>query len=359
MPKRGENIYKRKDGRCEGRYFSGLKTDGKKKYASIYAKTYAEAKQKLTIIKAEIKPHIKEVIFKTAAQKWLSYNKQRVKDSTLENYSYLLKRHILPYFGGCAMSKIEPSLVNKFIEIKLTKGKLKQNTGISKKYMQDILSIVKSIAKFAELEYSIPYKLACVSSPKPIKIEPQILDDNEIKQLSNVLVNDIDCIKLSILIFMYTGLRIGEVCALKWCDFDPANSSLHIRRTIQRITDNCGSITLIEDIPKTANSLRVIPLPDIIIKYLKDLNSNESDYITGIEPYKLRRSFKRILKDNDMKNIRFHDLRHSFASWGLRLNFDIKSLSEILGHANAAKTLNYYAHSSIEQEQKCMNMLKP
>ncbi len=358
MPRKGENIYKRKDGRWEGRYICGKKPDGKKKYGSVYGKTYMEVKQKLITLKSSIKIDFNSVQFKAAACKWLDYSKQRVKLSTHANYTYIVEKHLLPYFKNKNVESIDIPCVNHFINEKLKNGKLKQNKGISKKYMQDILSILKSIMKFCEQEYNTPYKIATVTSPRPEKKEIDVLKKDDMKKLSSYLTKNTDRINICILIAMFTGLRIGEVCGLKWSDFNYKDKTLTIRQTVQRITNNKGSTVLIRTTPKTSASARTIPIPDKLCKIIYTKIEKNSEYISNAEPYTVRRRFKHVLEMCDVKNMRFHDLRHNFASWGLRLNFDIKTLSEILGHSNTAMTLNLYAHTSMEQKKKYMDLLK-
>lgn len=157
---------------------------------------------------------------------------------------------------------------------------------------------------------------------------------------------------------MFTGLRIGEVCGLKWNDFNCNEKTLTVRRTVQRITDNKGSTALIRTTPKTSASARTIPIPDKLCKIINTKIKKDSEYISNSEPYIVRRRFKNILKICNIKSMRFHDLRHNFASWGLRLNFDIKTLSESLGHSSTAMTLNIYSHTSMELKRKYMDRLK-
>lgn len=168
---------------------------------------------------------------------------------------------------------------------------------------------------------------------------------------------------MGILLALYTGLRIGEVCGLKWEDFNEADSSISVRRTVQRITDNAGSTEFIVDTPKTKASRRTIPLPDFLCKLMAKMKKNDNCPIVSEakaykEPSQMRIYFYKLLHTLSIPALRFHDLRHTFATECIQLKFDTKTLSEILGHTNVSMTLNRYVHSSIEIKRKHMKLIK-
>ena len=360
MPKKGENIYKRKDGRWEGRFLT--ESMGEKKYISVYGHSYKEVKQKL--IERRTDSHAASFIsFGRAANEWLTDVKPRVKESTYINYEYLLKRQILPQFSGKDMRKLDTGEMNRFIREKSENGRLKGKGGISKKYLRDIVAIVKSVANFCEQEYEIPNKIRNVKTPKVERREGKMLSPAEQQRLTKCLMSRVSTVNLGILLALYTGLRIGEVCGLRWEDYDSAEGTITVRRTVQRIPDNSGRTRLHVGTPKTQSSLRTIPLPLPLIRLLNKLKAdNNSFIITGTEavpePSRLRSAFKRTLKEYGLRDIRFHDLRHLFASNCIRMNFDVKSLSEILGHANASMTLNRYVHTTLDTKRQYMNLIK-
>lgn len=361
MPRRGENIYKRKDGRWEGRYCSKKNTDGRKHYISVYAHSYREVKEKLRSCKEAAAPG--RILFRNIAEQWLAYTKLNVKISTYNNYRYLLNKHILMFFGNIDMRKLCPRHVNRFITEKLTNGKIKRNEGISKKYLQDMLVIVKAIAAFCEQEYEILDKIRKVKSVRYEQTEMKTLNQSEQKMLTKKLITKPSRFNIGILLSLYTGLRLGEVCGLRWSDFNEQEHTITIRRTVQRISDNDGSTIFIEGTPKTKASIRTIPLPDFIWKILCGIKSSSdipiiSESENYIEPALLRKYFGKILKENKINPIRFHDLRHTFATNCIRLNFDIKTLSEILGHSSVSMTLNRYVHSSMEIRKEYMSLIR-
>lgn len=296
------------------------------------------------------------------AEKWLEFTKIHVKRSTYENYVYLLNRHIIPHFKDINMRKITCGTINAFIVEKLTNGRLKQKGGISKKYLQDMLSIIKSVVKFCEFEYGIPNKIYNMRTPKPEKTEMKVLELGEKRLLSEFLLNDSNPLNIGILLALYTGMRIGEICGLKWENFNIADGTITVKRTVQRIGNNKGGTILLDGTPKTAASLRTIPLPKFLSKILVRRVGNVentllSDNEKYTEPSTLRRYFKALLKRFGISEIRFHDLRHTFASDCVQLNFDVKTLSEILGHTNVSTTLNRYVHSSLRIKRKYMELI--
>lgn len=359
MSRKGENIYKRKDGRWEGRYACGIKANGRSKYISVYGSSYKEVKEKLRMRKSESSHGSKKLRFCDAAEKWLEYIRLRVKISTFSNYTYLVKKHIVNYFAGRYINELDPREINAFIKFKLSDGKLKSTGGISKKYMRDILYVVKSIAAFCEQEYGIENLIKNITSPKPEKKEMPILKEAETKRLSRRLMKNTSDTDILILLSLYTGLRIGEACGLRWGDYDSAKRLISVRRTVQRVSNNDGTTSRIEGAPKTQSSARTIPIPDFICRILNNIKSEKKpeEPIALTEPRLLRRKFLKLLKECNIRRIRYHDLRHNFASWGLRLHFDVKALSEILGHSSAAVTLDRYAHTSMEVKRKYMELL--
>ena len=302
-----------------------------------------------------------KITFEQIAQNWLNDVELRVKPSTLENYRYLLRRHILPIFGDVDMRRLSPEKVNCFVENKLKHGRLRGKGELSRKYLKDIVSIIRSVAKYAAQMYDIPNKVHCKIRSE--RRETRVLKGSERARLAKRLMTDPSGYDFGILTSMSTGLRIGEICGLTWGDFDENDKLIHVRRTVQRVSDNNGSTRLLIGEPKTASSVRIIPLPDFLYEVLKRYKKSSETYIASetaspAEPAKLRRYFKQITEECRIKDIRFHDLRHSFATECVKLEFDIKSLSEILGHSNVTMTLNRYVHSSIEMKRKFMNLLK-
>jgi len=357
MPRRGENIYKRKDGRWEGRYKCGYDDSGKVRYRSVYAKTYQEVREKLQKLKSTVVDYVssgKRTVGELFNE-WLTAVKLKVKMSTYACYHMKITKHILPVFGGLAYEKLTVSSVHDFIQ-----GKLKE--GLSAKYVSDIIIVFKSMAKYVSKVHGYVNPLENVVLPKKEKNSMKLLSKSEQESLCRFVLNTPDNTKLGILLSYYAGLRIGEVCGLKWSDIDLNKGVLKVERTVQRVYEN-GSTKLMIDTPKSRSSIREIPLPKFLAEILRKFKSNDSVYVVSgteklIEPRTLQYRFKALLKKADLPSVNYHSLRHMFATNCIALGFDVKTLSEILGHATVETTLNRYVHSSMERKTACMSLLK-
>ena len=356
MARRGENIYHRKDGRWEGRYKYGYSKDGKAKYRSVYGHTYAEAKQKLTSLKAKPSDSygICHLTVKKISEEWLSVVRLRVKPSTFANYQMKVDKHILPEFGGLRYDMLTVQKVNRFIQNKL-------DSGLSAKYVSDIIIVFKTMAKYASKARGFRNILADVTLPKTEKKETILLTRTQQAKLVRYLRCNMSSTALCILLSLYTGLRVGEICGLMWGDIDFQKNCITVRRTIQRIHTGSGT-DVVSDTPKSRTSRRCIPVPAPILKMLRMFRSNENYYVLSgseriIEPRTLQRRFKSILKNAELPLVNYHSLRHAFATNCLQAGFDVKTLSEILGHASVETTLNRYVHTSMDRMRACMELL--
>lgn len=372
MSKRGENIYKRKDGRWEGRYIKNRDFSGKVQYGYIYGKTYSETKQKLLDAKfaqtLSVKPaNTFNISFKEGLELWLQITKRDVKESTFSRYCHLIDTHITPYLGECLMSQTDTMQLEEYVNRLLLSGRVDGSGGLSAKTTTDILMIVKSMSEYVQhLGYSISFntsRLSVKRKEKPIRI----LSITEQKKLERTLLTDLNYIKFGILLSLYTGIRLGEICALRWRNFDFHAGTIQIKETMQRIqnTDvgNGTRTKIVFTTPKTKNSSRIIPLPDQILVIAKELSCAPSSFVlTGspdkyIEPRTMQNHFKKIITESALQDINYHALRHTFATRCVEVGFEIKSLSEILGHATVNITLNRYVHSSFELKRENMNRL--
>ncbi len=358
MPRKGENIYKRKDGRWEGRYRVGYNDSGTAKYRSVYGKSYQEVKTKLIELKAEPVPTSSsgKLTVKELFEEWLSAVRLKVKESTYANYRMKADKHILSEFGGLRYEQLTVQMLHSFIEKKL-------KFGLSAKYVSDIVIVFKSMAKYISRVHGFRNPLADVILPKVTKTEMKLFSENQQNQLCRHLLKNTDNTSICILLSLYTGLRIGETCGLKWEDIDFEKSILTVRRTVQRIRTGIHGTKLIVDTPKSRSSQRTIPIPRFFMDILQKFRDNDNYYVLSgnfkvTEPRTMQRKFKSILKKADLPSINYHALRHMFATSCIKLGFDVKTLSEILGHASVETTLNRYVHSSMERKTQCMNLLK-
>lgn len=369
MPRKGENIYKRKDGRWEGRYIQSYDATGKAKYCYIYGKTYGEVKRKLFDKRST--PQKSNAVgqntltYDEVLDLWLHSSHMNTKESTYARYTHLINTHIKPQLGKYQLSKLSTEIIETFIETQLTIGRLDNTGGLAPKTVTDILTIIKSTIEYANYK-GLP--VICNLSKLTIKKkekEMRVLTQSEQDALIAVLTDDMDLYKFGVLLSLYTGIRVGELCALQWEDFNITRTTLKIRKTMQRIQDTenraFSKTKIVITEPKSQCSVREIPLPSFVTDISHRFVSNPKSYIlTGseryIEPRTMQNRFKSYIKASGISDANFHALRHTFATRCVEVGFEIKTLSEILGHANVNITLNRYVHSSFEL--KCSNMNK-
>lgn len=361
MPRRGENIRKRKDGRWEGRYKVGVRENGKTKYSSVYGRTYSECKSKLesekSLIAQGTKARYPKLRVKELLSTWLSINRMRIKKSTEAKYKNVIETHILPELGDVFISDLNSKTINNFLEKKLKSGKVNGRGGLSPSYVKTIAVIVESALKYAQSErYCLPLNSPIV---KPLlkKKEVKILAPETQRALENVLLTDMNETKLGIFIVLQTGLRLGELCALKWNDVDFKSEIINVNNTVSRIRCDDGEKAkskLIIDTAKTESSVRKIPISSSLMPILmKMYRSSASEYVVsttqefvGTRTFEYR--YKSLLCKHGIPQINFHALRHTFATRCIEAGVDVKTLSEILGHANVSITLGTYVHPSMD-----------
>lgn len=352
MPRRGENIYKRKDGRWEARYVKGVSIDGRKKYGSVYAKTYGEvkAKQNQILLNSNFKEsHLRKTVA-LIMHEWLDSNKAQIKISSYQKYKTVIEKHIQPQLGFLEVQHLTKSTVQQYTESLLEKG-------LSKTTVNDSLIILSMGLSFAEEKYNI--QVPKVSLLKNQPKEMRVLTVEEQNVLVRFLLIKDDVFGFGMLLALFTGLRIGELCALTWNDI--SENTITINKTVQRLK-NGNSTEIVILPPKTKSSFRTIPIPlelsSMINRRRSFGNVLKQDNGKPVEPRLLQMKFKKYTAECGIDNINFHALRHSFATRCIEIGFDVKTLAEILGHSDVKTTLNKYVHSTMTQKAKQMNMLK-
>ena len=356
MSRRGSNIYKRADGRYEGRIKIGYDENQKLCYKYVYGKTLAEVKEKMeqsySLKRTETKPIIKLTV-KEVCSEWLESKRLTVKQSTYANYSRLLKNHIYPLLGGQAYSLLSKKQLNSFISELVSDGRKDGKGGLSSKTVKDIFIVLKSVSSYARREYGFENVCADVKSPKVRNTELKVLSEHEIRKLNLYIRHNLDRVNLCILICLYTGIRIGEMCGLKWENVNLQEGFIVINKTVQRISMGKGTSEIVVDVPKTESSVRTVFMPDFLTGILEDFKRSPSIYVlSGLnvpkEPRILQYRFKKVLKDCGIRDVPFHSLRHTYASLCIKKGFDVKALSELLGHSTVNLTLDRYVHTSDE-----------
>lgn len=361
MARRGENIYKRSDGRWEGRYIQSKDTFGKAVYKSVYAHSYMEVKEKLKKCQTSSEEkHNKneEYNFEFFADCWLYAVKMKCKLSTYNKYKNLYNNYIDPIIHNYKIDDIDMAMIQ---QITLT------NSQLSPKTQNDILCVVKQILNYAEANgcrNNVNLKSFSIRQESP---DMRVLSYEEQNAFMSYLLEKPDLCKIGVYLCLYTGIRIGELCALRYGDISLETQILSVRKTMQRvqIEGKSSKTEVIITEPKSKKSIRDIPLPAPLIEVIRKWYSTmtPTDYIlTGksdkfIEPRLLEYRFKQYIKLCGLENINFHALRHSFATRCVEAGFDVKTLSEILGHVNVNITLNRYVHSSMDLKKFNMEKL--
>lgn len=377
MSRHGENIRKRKDGRWEARYIVGHKENGKAQYQSIYGRTYEEVRDlrnahmaqmvaQNTVQSVQMDTGVYKVTFGQLMVDWLKSVESDVKESTYSKYVFLVEKHILPELGKELLATMSNETMDQFISKKLKEGKIHAEGGLSPKSVSSLLSIIKQALDFGvQRGYPCPNHII-IKGPRQKKADIMILSQQEQQKLEQYLFTCFDEIHAGMILSLYAGLRIGEVCALKWSDFDFTNNTVAVQRTMTRIQDvspNAAQRTkIVIGRPKTECSNRIIPLPAFLVHDLSLLSSQPSFYIltnseSYMEPRTYYRKYKIEMEHCGLGHFNYHALRHTFATRCIENNFDLKSLSEILGHANVTTTMQKYVHPSMNLKRQHMDRL--
>ena len=371
MSRKGENIYKRKDGRWEGRYIKSRTDSGKIVYGYVYAKTYREVKRKLkeNIPPLQFNPVVmvstNATVFSTVAFDWFESIKSQTKESTRNKYHNMLTDYILPIYGEQTLDLITYDFIELQCNVLLTTGGKKGN-GLSTKTVKDILAVIRNVLKFAVRKGMY---VSCDGSAVQMKhtTKPmRVLSKWEQEQLCNYLLTDLEPCNIGILVCLFTGLRVGEICALRWEDVSLTDKTIRVQHTLQRIQTKSNEelkTKIVMTKPKSICSIRTIPIPEELNNVLFAHKKVSVGYVLTnhaykfVEPRTMQNRFKRALKLSGIEDANFHALRHTFATRCIELGFDVKSLSEILGHATVNITMNRYVHPTLELKKENMEKL--
>lgn len=290
---------------------------------------------------------------------WQADKKQYVKRSTYSAYSLLVNNHLIPAFAGAY--DVTEEMVQSFVFTKLEQG-------LSQKSIKDILIVLKMILRFAVKQGFMQHREIDVKFPtERERQELEVLSRSSQKQIMEYVQRHFTFMNLGIYICLCAGLRIGEVCALVWDDIDVESEVINVSKTIQRIYVIEGGekhTEVIIDTPKSKNSIREIPIAKDLLKMIKPFKKvvNGGFYVLTnsaqpTEPRTYRNYYKRLMKELDMPKLKFHGLRHSFATRCIESRCDYKTVSVLLGHSNISTTLNLYVHPNMEQKKKCVEQM--
>lgn len=274
-------------------------------------------------------------------------------------YQLHLEHHLLPLFGE--MTLIKEETVQEFVTSKLT-------AGLNPKSVRDILIVLKMVTRFgAKLgAFAYPDWNIRFPSEQPARRAP-VFSLRHQRKLMDHLHNNFSFRNLGILICLNTGMRIGEICALKWNDVDERQAIITVSKTVERIyliEKSRRHTELILSSPKTKNSFREIPIARELLRIIKPLKerTDKDYYIVSnsprpVEPRTYRAYFRKLLQSLDIPEIKFHGLRHSFATRCIESQCDYKTVSAILGHASITTTMNLYVHPNRDHKMRCINKM--
>lgn len=369
MPRRGNNIYKRQDGRWEGRILKETALPGEARYKYVYGRTYGEIKKKMEAVRLEMKSSRPgcHITMEEAVGLWLSDRQDCWKATTNAAYRSLTGKYIVPFMGSCEISTINDQTLRQFAERirRRENGKL-----LSNGYLHGICSIVLMVLNHMRKKYRFAVEIPELPDFLSRRGSPAALPgESDLRTLENYLKGhpSKDGTSLGILVSLYTGIRIGELCALRWENIDLEDEIISIRQDVQRMKnfgEGESNTTVIFQTPKTETSVREIPIPPALLPYLKaHQEKGEAFLIHGkrkpfAEPRTVEYRFAKILDVCSLKHFRFHMLRHVFATRCISMGFDVKSLSELLGHSNVKTTLSLYVHSSMTRKKQLMKLFQ-
>lgn len=301
------------------------------------------------------------MVIKEVANLWKENKKQFVKTSTFSVYCLLLNNHIIPFFGE----------KEEFVESDVQDYVMKAlEEGLSEKTVKDIVVVIKMIQKYGNKQKLMNLNPIDIVYPRTSeKKELKVMSKDNQKALLTYAEENFSFKNLGLIICLCTGMRIGELCALKWCDIDMDESLIKVRHTVQRIYHVDGEKRYTEvlvDKPKTKESNRDIPMSGELTKRIRPLmkvvNSDFfilSNDVKPIEPRTYRNYYKATIKKLGIPYLKFHGLRHSFATRCIEAKNSVKTVSVILGHSNITTTLNLYVHPNNAEKKKCIEkMLK-
>lgn len=349
---------------------------GKTNYKYFYGKSYQDVRKKknaflsgMTFPPSSAIPSLAEdcgveTPVRDVAAQWLESKKLMVKESSLVCYTTMIKKHILPELGDIPVNMVRSALLTEFMEKEKNSGRLRGGA-LSDKTVADMKSLLMQILQFAKTRGML-YALPECPSVGRCQPDVSVLTKQEQGRLEEKVLEEDTPFSLGVLLALYGGVRIGEVCALQWKDFDFKNETVTISKTLSRITDTDeqadSKTKVVIGTPKTNCSLRRIPLPAPVFHYFIQRRCSDDCYVlTGtvkyMEPRVCLDRYKRLLHRSGVADHTFHALRHTFATRCVENGVDIKSLSEIMGHSDVKITLQRYIHPSMDTKKAQVNKL--
>lgn len=304
--------------------------------------------------------------FEDWADEWIKKKQNYVKESTYANYLIVLKNHLIPELGEYMVEDITKEIIQEMILKMRTMGRIDKNGGLSDKTVKDMVVILKMCLKDYGVEETKLYQRNAFQYPVNNHVTAMmILNENIQQDMLQVIKQEKSCEAIGYAISLFTGMRIGEICALQWKDIDLEHKVIHVTKTIQRIylkDGEKGRTKVIQGPPKSQAAIREIPISRSLEEFLPyNIYNGECYLLSGsskaIEPRLFRKHFQKFLKENGFTSMRFHDLRHTFATRCIEKGGDYKTVSCLLGHSSVNLTLNRYVHPQMEQKRGCVELI--
>lgn len=361
-----------KDVRWEGRYTAGHGPDtGKAIYRNVLGRTQAEVREKLKAAIGEAQGLDAAKTGKYTVGQWMdvwyeNYAKIKVRPSSHQTYRGYIENHIKPNIGSMPLNKLSSLELQKFYKKLLNRGRVtrleakNQPKGLSPKTVRNIHQILESAMKLAQ-EQKLIIKDPTAGCALP-KVEKKEMKTLPVEQLASFLreARESGVFELYYL-DLATGLRRGELLGLKWTDIDLEKGELQVKRQVVRIEGK-----IVEAPLKTKNAYRTLPLAEDVTAILKQQRkkAGNSPWVfpspTGgpISPDSVLHMLHRVLKRAGLPRVRFHDLRHTFATLALQNGVDIKTVSGMLGHFSAGFTLDTYAHVTTAAQKEAARTME-
>lgn len=375
------SISQRKDGTWTARIQIGTTADGKQKIKAFYGKTSSEVKKKLKEYKKQSSQFNMNNIKKNSVEEYITdwlkkYKINEIKETSYDRLESTINNHIIPNLGYIQLSQLNAddiqNLLNKLVASNLSYSSIKK-----------VYNALNSCLNHAVIrDHIIKNPCLAVNLPAQSKFNKrivQIYTEDEIQKIKTECVR-----KYStgtpiyqhgeiIILILNTGMRMGEVLGLKWEDIDFENKTIHVCRNVAYIKNRNSNLDTtkgyrveVKEFTKTDAGNRLIPMNNTsfsLINSLKSKSSDENSYVfenkngNVISPHNLEKKFNKILKNCNIEKTGLHTLRHTFASMLFKKGVDVKTVSEILGHADVRITYNTYIHLIKEQKHDAVNLL--
>ncbi len=369
MSRKGENIYRRKDGRWEARYIVGHAGNGKTMFRSVYAPTYTEAREKRKEALREYENAKEEIAAKTGTvavigEAWLADESHKWKESTRCRYREKFGLYVIPEYGERSLAGITTEEAESYI-VKLQSEGLPGRKPVGTSTASLVLTVIKDIVKYARKHgFQTGLVPECISVKRD-RSEITVFSEKDERRLVHSLKTDTDETGAGVLTCLFTGIRIGELCALNCDDIDLEQCVLHVRRTMQRLpVENGATKTAVRiDTPKSDCSVRDIPFNKGLADIIRPFHKPGAFLLTGdkvrfVEPRTMEIRFARLLDECGIGQVNFHVTRHTYATRCIERGMDAKTLSELLGHASVSTTLDRYVHLSMRHKAESVRLIE-